>query len=65
MDSIDMDALLDNADWTKQTWDLPFAYGSDEFRDWLKAQGMTLAEFKRLPAYRLALVSGSISEPSS
>lgn len=54
--SADSDFL--NADWTKQVWDLPFEYGTDEFLEWLKKQGMTLAEFKKLPAYRLGVLGG-------
>lgn len=52
---INADADLLNADWTKQAWDLPFEYGSQEFLGWLKQRGMTLAEFKKLPAYKLAI----------
>jgi len=42
-----------NADWTKQSWDLPFEFGTPEFKEWLKRMGMTLAQFKQLPAYKL------------
>ncbi len=59
----DRDADLRFADWTKKTWDFPFEYGSEEFYEWLRRSGMTLAEFKKLPCYYLALESGSISEP--
>jgi len=59
---LNLDADLIFSDWTKQTWDLPFEYGSEEFYEWLEGNGMTLAEFKKLPVYTLALRSGSISE---
>lgn len=47
-----IDADLENADWTKQTWDLP-KYKSKEFMDWLRFSGMTLTQFKKLPVYQL------------
>lgn len=50
----DSDCL--NADWSKQTWDLPFEYGSDEFLEWLEGRGVTLAQFKKLPAYKLGVL---------
>lgn len=54
----------DNADWTKQTFDflVPDGFegmrrvrGSDDTREYLQMSDMTVEEFKRLPAYRLAL----------
>jgi hypothetical protein len=44
-----------NADWTKQTWDLPARSRSDlpALREFIKASGMTIAQFKRLPVYAL------------
>ena len=51
---VDLDADLANADWTKQSWDLLGFENADQFRAWLKAQGMTVEEFKRLPAWTLA-----------
>jgi len=53
--TINVDEDMTNADWTKQTWDLAFEYGSDEFLEWLKQQNMTLAQFKKLPAYTLGI----------
>lgn len=44
----------DNADWPKQTWDLPYTTVA-QVRAWLRSRGVTIAEFKRTPAYRLAL----------
>ncbi len=50
--TINIDADIENADWTKRTWDLP-KYKSKEFMDWLKFSGMTLTQFKKLPVYQL------------
>jgi len=47
---IEIDADLENSDWTKQSYDLPTGKELDRF---LKLQGMTMAEFKKLPAYYL------------
>ena len=58
---LNIDAILDNADWTKQSWDLP-KYKSKEFMDWLKFSGMTLAHFKKLPVYKMNILSGNIKE---
>jgi len=49
---LNIDADLTNADWTKQSWDLP-KYGSKEFKKWLVDSGMTLDDFKKLPVYQL------------
>lgn len=49
---VNIDANLEDADWTKKTWDLP-KYGSKAFFRFLKRQGMTLEHFKKLPAYKL------------
>lgn len=46
------DAVPENADWTKQTWDLPDR-DSEEFKELLRSWGMTEEEFDRLPAARL------------
>lgn len=46
---LNIDAELINADWTKQTRDLP-PEDSEEFKALLKASGMTLAQFRKLPA---------------
>ena len=53
------DAELENADWTKRTWDLP-PYRSDEFMAYLKATGRTLKAFKKTPVYRHAVEKGLI-----
>jgi len=46
-----LDSDLENADWTKQSWDLP-KIGSPEFEAFLEDMGMSLEEFKKLPAYK-------------
>lgn len=58
---LNIDAITENADWTKQKWDLP-KYKSDEFYKWLKFSGMTLTQFKKLPVYKLNLANGTIRE---
>ena len=57
--TLDIDRELDNADWTKQAWDLP-PYRSDEFMAMLEASGTTLAEFRKLPVYLNAERAGLI-----
>ena len=54
-----IDANLNDADWTKQSWDLP-EYGSKEFDNFLKESGMTLDHFKQLPVYKWAVERGEI-----
>ncbi len=56
---IEADAILDNADWLKQTWLLP-PYKSKEFNQHLASIGMTLAQFKKLPLYASAVGQGII-----
>ena len=56
-----IDANLENADWTKRTWDLP-EYKSDEFYRLLKSMNMTLGQFKKLPVYKWNLKAGNIKE---
>ena len=46
---LNIDANLVNADWTKTIWDLP-SEGSKEFNELLKSAGLTLAQFRKLPA---------------
>lgn len=41
----------DNADWTKQSWDLPYQT-VEELRGFLQRTGMTVEEFRQLPIYR-------------
>lgn len=58
---LNIDAILENADWSKQTWDLP-KYKTKAFYDWLKFSGMTLTQFKKLPVYKWAVKAGKIKE---
>jgi hypothetical protein len=51
VEGIKLDADLNNADWTKRTWDLPVK-SADELRRYLKSSGRTVDEFKQLPVYR-------------
>lgn len=48
-----IDANEDDANWVKQTWDLPFEPDSLEQAAWCRAQGITEEEFRKGPAYRL------------
>jgi len=48
-----------NADWTKQQWNLP-PYKSPEFNSGLVASGLTLDQFKKLPVYLSAVKRGLI-----
>jgi len=59
--ALNIDAILENADWTKRSWDLP-KYKSEEFYSWLKFSGMTLEQFKKLPVYKWNLKTGNIQE---
>jgi hypothetical protein len=54
-----LDKELHNADWTKQSWNLP-PYKSEEFMKQLKLNGMTLENFKKLPVYKWAVRKGLI-----
>ena len=46
------DAMTENADWTKQTWDLP-VHSVEELRAYLEARDITVEHFKTLPVYTL------------
>lgn len=46
------DRDLMNADWTKQTWDLPVD-NVEDLRRYLRAQGTSVKHFKTLPVYKL------------
>ena len=50
MGILEIDADLENSDWTKQSYDLPTGKELDEF---LKVNGMAMADFRKLPAYYL------------
>jgi len=58
---INIDAIPENADWTKTVWDLP-KYKSEEFFEVLKEIGMTLSQFKKLPVYKYNIEAGNIQE---
>jgi hypothetical protein len=45
------DERPENADWPKRTWDLPIENKIDRL-EYLKAMGMTVEQFKKLPVYR-------------
>jgi len=49
---INIDSDLDNADWTKRTWDLLDIDTVEKLREHLKATGRTVEQFKQLPVYR-------------
>lgn len=49
---IDVDVNLEDADWTKQTWDIP-ANDVEELREFLRAHKISVRDFKRKPAYTL------------
>jgi hypothetical protein len=54
-DVVSLDADLENADWTKQSWDLP-PYRSAEFM----AQVQDIEAFKQSPVYKNAVDQGLI-----
>jgi hypothetical protein len=56
---INIDADLLNADWTKQTWDLP-PYKSPEFMRLVPPS--ELEAFKKLPVYKHARKNGLIND---
>ena len=50
---IAIDAKIEDADWPKRTWDLPFDPDDDEALDaYLANIGKTRAEWRKLPASR-------------
>jgi len=58
---INIDENLENADWSKRSWDLP-EYKSEEFYRLLKFMNMSLEQFKKLPVYKWNLKAGNIKE---
>jgi len=50
---IRIDQNLENADWTKQSWDLLGINSKEELIEYLNQTGMSLIEFKKLPIYQL------------
>ena len=57
MDTIFPDADIDDADWTKTTWDLP-PYKSPEFM----ALEPDLDAFRQRPVYKAAVAAGLIMD---
>lgn len=55
------DEELINADWTKQTWDLPFEPDSPEQAAYCEALGISEDAFRRLPVYQHYLRSQGLS----
>ena len=53
----DVDADLENADWAKHTFDV-IPTTKKEFLAVLDWSGITVAQFKKLPAYRAAVAKG-------
>ena len=53
----DLDADIENADWTKSTWDLP-PYKSAEFFSIFPVE--RLENFRQLPVYKAAVAAGLI-----
>jgi hypothetical protein len=49
------DAEERNRDWPKRSWDFPDVRNVRQLRRWLRDNGVSAAEFKRSPAYRMAL----------
>jgi len=49
------DALLENADWTKRTWDIHGFNSAEEFRKYLEKTGSSVEKFKKLPAYKATI----------
>ena len=56
-DSLYLDEDLDNADWTKQKWDLP-PYKSNDF--FFIIPELLLYKFRELPIYLNAIENGKI-----
>lgn len=55
---VDMDANLEDADWTKQSWDLA-DYKSSEFFTQIGGYDQ-LESFRKLPVYKHAVAAGLI-----
>lgn len=57
--AIKLDTEPRNAHWISSLWNWP-PYKSDEFREELRFRELTLAEFRELPVYQLAIENGLI-----
>mgnify|MGYP001612888692 FL=1 len=49
---INIDADINNADWSKQTWDLLNISNKQELLEYLEKTNKSLEDFKKLPAYK-------------
>jgi hypothetical protein len=58
METWNLDDSIENADWTKQSWDLP-SYKSPEFMQLVAPTG-DLTSFRKLPVYAAAVAKGLI-----
>lgn len=59
--AVNIDALGRNSDWIRWRWPYP-SYKSKAFMDMLKNKlGMSLAQFKKLPVYEMAVEGGLIA----
>lgn len=47
---IDLDQSIENADWAKTTWDLPYT-DAESLRTYIEESGQTVEDFKQLPIY--------------
>jgi hypothetical protein len=47
-----IDGRLENADWIKMYWDLPWIQDADTLRGFLRDRGISIDNFKKLPIYR-------------
>jgi hypothetical protein len=56
------DEDLLNADWTKQTWDLPFKPDSPEQAEWCRKSGISEGQFRKLPVYQHAKGAGNATQ---
>jgi hypothetical protein len=49
---INIDENLRDADWIKtMSWDIPDVQTDEDLKKYLRSRGMTMEEFKKLPAY--------------
>lgn len=48
---VNLDEDIENADWVKQSWDLP-DINSEDFKKYLENEDTSMEDFKKLPVYR-------------
>ncbi len=51
---VNLDEDIENADWVKQSWDLP-DINSEDFKKYLENEDTSMEDFKKLPVYRYLL----------